>query len=446
MHKKRILIVGEVFVDQHLDIVQNGCSVSRLGGIFHAARCCHALDMEYALAYYAPSYLKKDIEYFARSVLHAVNVYCLGIVDKSPNVMLIGQSDECGNQQYNNILCQQAEYINQTNLYDILKDFNPSDVVLFPGRYGNIEALEQLSAFNGSIHIDMSYDCEDFMKQKWSVHFTTIFLSTSSTTFGSFFAAEDYSGIIQFFSSRNVNQLIVKENRGGSWLYDYSCKEDFEAPAYPASIIHSVGVGDVYDIAYLSDVIDGDYIQKMALAAWIAMVYAKTLDHSKFCEDARSITQNCLDFVGLDGVRVPWNERRNYPIYIAAPDFDYVDVKIIDDLESDLNYHNFVAHRPVRENGQVNEAMHYSEKMAVFSKDMELLSNCSIMIAVLLYNDQGTLVEIGNYQAAGKPIILYDPYKIANNMFLRNACTEYCNTRSEVIDAVFGEMNRMVKE
>jgi nucleoside 2-deoxyribosyltransferase len=100
----------------------------------------------------------------------------------------------------------------------------------------------------------------------------------------------------------------------------------------------------------------------------------------------------------------------------------------------------------VRENGQVNEAMHYSEKMAVFSKDMELLSNCSIMIAVLLYNDQGTLVEIGNYQAAGKPIILYDPYKIANNMFLRNACTEYCNTRSEVIDAVFGEMNRMVKE
>lgn len=62
MHKRKILIIGEVYVDQHLDIIENGYSTSRLGGIFHAARSCDALNMEYALAYYAPNYLVKDIE------------------------------------------------------------------------------------------------------------------------------------------------------------------------------------------------------------------------------------------------------------------------------------------------------------------------------------------------------------------------------------------------
>ena len=109
MHKRKILIIGEVYVDQHLDIIENGYSTSRLGGIFHAARSCDALNMEYALAYYAPNYLVKDIEKFGIDVLRASNVYCLGNVDKAPNVMLIGQSDESGNQLYENILCRQAE-------------------------------------------------------------------------------------------------------------------------------------------------------------------------------------------------------------------------------------------------------------------------------------------------------------------------------------------------
>ena len=53
MHNRKILIIGEVYVDQHLDIIENGYSTSRLGGIFHAARSCDALNIEYALAYYA---------------------------------------------------------------------------------------------------------------------------------------------------------------------------------------------------------------------------------------------------------------------------------------------------------------------------------------------------------------------------------------------------------
>lgn len=92
-------------------------------------------------------------------------------------------------------------------------------------------------------------------------------------------------------------QLLIKENRGGSWLYDFNEKVSYEAPAHIGNTIHSVGVGDVYDIAFVSE------------------------------KAGSNIAQNIQDFVEMKGVRVPWNERVNYPIYMAAPDFDYVDTE-----------------------------------------------------------------------------------------------------------------------
>ena len=159
MHNRKILIIGEVYVDQHLDIIENGYSTSRLGGIFHAARSCDALNIEYALAYYAPDYLVKDVEKFGIDVLRASSIFRLGKVDKAPNVMLIGQSDESGNQLYENILGRQAEYVSMLPFMQVLDDFDPTDIIIFPGRYGNAGILSNLSNYEGKIHIDMNYDC-----------------------------------------------------------------------------------------------------------------------------------------------------------------------------------------------------------------------------------------------------------------------------------------------
>lgn len=142
--------------------------------------------MEYALAYYAPGYLAKDVETFGIGVLRASNVYCLGNVDKAPDVMLIGQSDESGNQLYENILCKQAEYICELPLVQVLSDFAPTDVIIFPGRYGNAEILNELSCYEGKIYIDMNYDCEDILDLD-TINIQTVFLSTSSTSFKKFF-------------------------------------------------------------------------------------------------------------------------------------------------------------------------------------------------------------------------------------------------------------------
>ena len=444
MHKRKILIIGEVYVDQYLDIKDNGVSVSRLGGIFHAVRACDALDVEFAFAYYAPLYLEKDIMKYGKEILGANKVYCLGFIDKAPNVMLIGQSDESGNQLYDNILCDQAEFICQTSLQQVLDDFLPSDVMIFPGRYGNDKMLSELVRYEGKIHVDMNYDCNDILELK-GVNIETVFLSTSSIPFKEFFMESSYRRLIEYFESKNVNQVLIKENRGGSWIYDFKENESHEAPAFIDLTIHSVGVGDVYDIAYICELCTSNIMHNMVFASWTASVYARTLLHDSFKENVKILSQSINEIVEMEGIRVPWNERKNYPIYMAAPDFDYIDTKPVDVLAAALSYHNFMPRLPIRENGQVCENMDSSEELDIFYKDIALLNECKLMIATLLYNDQGTLVEIGNYQASGKPIILYDPYMKLGNMFLKHSCNYCCNTLGEVINTVFKVISGMVR-
>lgn len=444
MLKKKILVIGEVYVDHHLDIKEDGNSISRLGGIYHALRACDALDIEFGFAYYAPSYLEKDIQKFGIEVLGASKIYCLGVVDKAPNIMLIGQSDESGNQLYENILCRQAQYIFNMPLGQVLNDFSPSDVMIFPGRYGNETILDGLSDFEGKIHIDMNYDCDEILVLN-KLNVETVFLSTSSISFEGFFKESSYEKLIDYFKTREVNQLLIKENRGGSWIFDFMENRSYDAPAFVGTAIHSVGVGDVYDIAYICGQFTSDIGSSMVFASWVASLYAQTLRQEEFKENVKIVSQSINEFVEMEGIRVPWNERGNYPIYMAAPDFDYVNTQQLDVLAEALSYHHFKPRRPVKENGQVSSNMGISEESIIFAKDIELLSECKLMIAILFYNDQGTLVEIGNYQANGKTIILYDPYMKLDNMFLKNACSYYCNTMSEVINAVFDSVSGMVK-
>lgn len=444
MQDKRVLIIGEVYIDHHIDIPFEEGYLSRLGGVFHAARACDALGLEYAIAYFAPAYLEKDIQKFSE-ILKAKKAYCLGVIDRAPNIMLIGKSDESGSQLYDNILCKQAVFIEKKEIKEILFEFSPTDVVLFPGRYDNKKFVNELSNYTGKIHIDMNYDCDD-IKELRGISIETVFLSTSSIAYKDYFEESSYEQLVTCFKEKNVGHLVIKENRGGSWAYEFASNRSYEAPAYNVDAIHSVGVGDVYNMAYLRVADSMDIEKRMIFASWIAAAYAQTFDHQKYKENTELICEKREEFLQIKGVRVPWTKRQCYQIYMAAPDFNYVDTKKLDELVNALTYHNFVPRLPIRENGQVNVDSSLDEEYQIFAKDIELLQECKLMIATLLYNDQGTLVEIGNYHAEKKPIILYDPYKKLNNMFLKNVCTSYCQTVSEVIDAIFNIISGMVND
>mgnify|MGYP000870263491 CR=1 FL=1 len=439
MHKQTVLIIGEVFIDTHLDITYERGPLVRLGGIFHSARAFSALNVDYMLAYYAPGYLDSDINYWS-CILRTKGCFKLGTIESAPNVMLINESKEVGDQKYYNIIKDQAQYIDMGDIKQIIEIANPTDILIYPGRYSFESLSKALNNFNGRIYIDFHYDNENLLECVTTTIDTAI-LSTSSSLFKEQ-CRGTLEGILEYFKNYNINQIVVKENRGGSFCFDVSSKKIFEAPAYLVPTKHSVGVGDVFNAIFISKVLNEDVENRMRLASLCAAKYAETMSFNKFAKNTKLILDNIDEFEFPEGVRLSWSERNQKHIYLAAPDFPTVNTKPLDELYECLLYHNFNPHLPIRENGFADSSITDEEERIIYNKDIQLLETCDLLIAVLLYNDPGTLVELGMFKQSGKPTIIYDPFSYCENMFVRHTPDFLCKTLEEVISSTYQCLKR----
>ena len=439
---KKILIIGEIFVDTHLDQKE---VLVRLGGIFHSARAFSAIDTSYSLAYYAPSYLENDINDYAKNTLNATECTKLGNVDQCPNVMLISDSTEFSFQGYHNILSAQAQFNTTINIDEVIKKNNPTDILIYPGRYNIHPILDTISKSysNLKVHIDMHYDgnslCEYVKNQCFLIH--TLFLSTSSEFFKTL--AEDNTQLTSNIANCfNLQYLVMKENRGGSYCYDYKTKYTHDAESYPTITMHSVGVGDVYNAIYISSYEDNNIPENIKLASYIASKYTETFCFTKFKQNVSLVLGNKDMYMSLQGIRIPWDMRKLKKIYIAAPDFPDIDTSLLDQLEEALLYHNFSPKRPIKENGLAQQDMTEAEEFSLYYKDCSLLKDCCLLIAVLLNNDPGTLVELGRFKEMGKPTIIFDPYRICTNLFVKHTPNILCYTLNDVIEETYNLLNK----
>jgi len=439
MHEQTVLIIGEVFIDTHLDIIDKNGPLVRLGGIFHSARAFASLKLNYALAYYAPDYLDEDINNWS-FYLHTKGCYKLGSINKAPNVMLINESKEAGDQGYYNIIKDQAEYINTDTIDNIINIVNPTDILIFPGRYDASSIIKSIHSFPGKIHIDFHYDSENILNNV-SREIETIILSTSSEFYKET-CDGTLKGLVECFKNHNIHQFLVKENRGGSFCYLPAEKAKYESASYYVPTMHSVGVGDVYNSIFISTILGSNIAKRMRLAALCAAKYAETMCYEKYQENALLVYNNIAELNELVGIRLPWNDRKQINIYLAAPDFPSIDTKLLDRLNECLLYHNFTPRLPIKENGIATKDLSNKDEVIMYQKDVALLNECNLLIAVLLYNDPGTLVELGMFKQAGKPTIIYDPFNYCENMFVRHTPDYLCKSLADVIGAVYLCMGR----
>ena len=66
-----------------------------------------------------------------------------------------------------------------------------------------------------------------------------------------------------------------------------------------------------------------------------------------------------------------------------------------------------------------------------------------MLIAVLLYNDPGTLIEIGLAAQRGLPTLVYDPFNLAENCMLTELPTLVSNDMDVIMSKVFNEYSSM---
>lgn len=431
---KRILVIGEVYTDNHVD-----ANFIRLGGIFHSARAFDALKANYALAAIIPSYLELDFQKFAQK-LNASTTECIGEIKRSPNVINIKDSKEISSQGYEDILRDQAETtLNIEAFENFYNSYKPTDLIIYPGKYDLVALLKVLPNDQVKIHLDFQYSEDLIGDFKGNcLTFETLIFSTTSKLF-----LDTGGTILDLFNSELADlalSILLKENRGGSTLLQTTIQTIHEAPAFNILNTHSVGLGDCYNAAYVFYNSLLTIEQSLKMASYIASEYSGTFDHDDFKETVNLIEEENIQ--QISGVRIPWETRQRKHIYLAGPDFPSLDRNLFEKIEESLKYHNFVPHRPILENGLFTGKESYSEQQIMYNRDVALLEKSDLMIAVLLEDDPGTFVEIGWMKHAEKPIILFDPFKKAFNLFLTKSVTCIVHTLDEVIFEVFNLLNQ----
>ena len=439
MLEQKILVVGEVFVDTHLDIIEDNGPLVRLGGVFHSARALAALGIRCSLAEFAPECHENDINEWSL-FLKTTGCYKIGNIERAPNVMLIRESKEAGDQGYYNVLKDQAVYETHNNIRHIINASAPTDILLYPGRYDVVKVLNSLQGFGGRVHIDLQYDYEFLFA--YLPNKTDSIIISASSGFYQKQCSGTLEGLRKQFAGTDTNVFLVKENRGGAICFSSSENAHYQSCSYHVPTMHSVGVGDVYNAVFISNLFDNDLNWKMQFAAICAAKYAETMSYERFRVNTQLMLGDAKEISTLQGIRLPWEERKGIKIYLAAPDFPWIDTTILETLYESLVYHNFSPRLPIRENGRVDDTTDFAEEIDIYNRDIVLLRECNLLIAVLLYNDPGTLVELGMFKQMGKKTIIFDPYGFCDNMFVRHTPDYLCKNIDEVVDKVFLCMGR----
>lgn len=398
-----VLVVGELIVDYTLAQRGEMCKL-RLGGVGHAARGLWAAEIEYSAAVVCPQYLVDEANRYL-SGLGCKEFIWLGDIVGAPNVMLIGDVTEVSQQGYEDLMRDTKSLKFQDPLpnLDIYQK-----VVVFPGTF-DVSALAGAFSKDARLSFDIAYNLDDLSSlESFKGRVQAVIISTSSSLFMRL-GKGDINSMLNAIKMLSPEVFLLKENRGGSRLFDMRKGGVEVIPATLGHTINSVGVGDVYSVVMV-----GLSHKGWTEAAWRGCQVATVYSQSTFPDDIKRDVQRGFRLPlevlqALNGTVLPWHDRQSYSIYLAGPDFSYLKKQELDCAVASLTYHNFRVRRPVLENGELKQPASEFDLRRMYQKDCQLLKECDAVFAVPLNRDPGTLVEIGMAIEMGKPVITYDP-------------------------------------
>ncbi|WP_263770128.1 nucleoside 2-deoxyribosyltransferase [Propionivibrio soli] len=430
-----VLIVGEVVVDFTLPQDGADCKL-RLGGIVHAARGLWAAEQEYSVAAFCPQYLAEEAGRYLAS--HGCKEFAwLGDIVGSPNVIVISDPTEVSNQGYEDLL-RDCKQIKLRDPFPNLEGYQK--VVVFPGKF-DINALLERFSSEAKFTFDVAYDVNDLSSLRaFRGRTQAIIISTSSPLF---LGKKNVEDLIAEVKTISPEVFLLKENRGGSRLFNLMDGSVEEIPARLGKTVNSVGVGDVYT-AVMAGMSEKGWIEAAWRGCQAATIYSQTTYPDDLKRDLqRDFNLSVEALRALGGTILPWHERQQFAIYLAGPDFSYVDKTEVDRAAESLAYHNFNVRRPIMENGELQRPASQVDLIRTYHMDYQLLKECEAVFAIPLGRDPGTLVEIGIAIALGKPVITFDPRNENNNTMLVVGSSVYSANLDECLNGTFDAIARL---
>jgi nucleoside 2-deoxyribosyltransferase/fructose-1-phosphate kinase PfkB-like protein len=425
------LLIGEVFIDFTVTAAGSENKL-RLGGIAHAARGFWVLDMPFRAAVILPEYLEEAARKYFKA-FGCVDFRVVGQVRGAPNVTVLFDQIELADQGYDTLLREEKMV---ELLPAVLADIACKDVLIFPGSFDLLAVCAALPS-TAKLHIDIAYDIDNpEILAAIPQQIETILISTSSPLFKSV-ANDSLDGLIEAFKACAPVTVIVKENRGGSRMVVSGEGSVVALPAQLGTTKNSVGVGDVFAANYVSHYSKGR-VEAAWRATFAAAAYSQTTEPDLFkAYVKRDLRLDFDELQQLGGVFLPWEMRRNFSIYLAAPDFSYANRSAIDTALASLSYHNFNVRRPIVENGELPPGSSPAILQRTYRSDYDLLKECALVFAVPTERDPGTLVEIGIAIEAKIPVIVYDPTGENENTMVVAGADFYSADLDQCLSSVF---------
>ncbi|MBU9181728.1 nucleoside 2-deoxyribosyltransferase [Burkholderia multivorans] len=435
-----VLIVGELVVDYTRARHGATCKL-RLGGVAHAARGLWAAGLDYSVAAVCPLYLVDEAKRYLEGCGCKEFIW-LGDVVGAPNIILIGDATEVSHQGYEDLM-------RDTKLVKFREPLPRLDayqsVIVFPGRF-DINELASTFSQDARFSFDVAYDLDDLsFLEAYNRRVQALIISTSSSLFERL-GKDDVGGLIAAVKKLSPDVFLLKENRGGSRLFDLRDGGVEEIPATLGITVNSVGVGDVYS-AVMVGLAHKGWIE----AAWRGCQAATVYSQSTFPDDIKRDVQRgfllSLDALqSLGGTALPWHDRPRYSIYLAGPDFSYVEKQELDRAADALKYHNFNVRRPIQENGELKRPASEADLRRTYYMDCQLLKECDVVFAIPFDRDPGTLVEIGMAIEMGKPVITYDPRQENENTMVVVGSSVYSADLDVCLNGTFNALAKLRAE
>ena len=315
-------------------------------------------------------------------------------------------------------------------------------VMVFPGKFDISELIDKFSP-DTKFTFDAAYDVKGFSSlQPFRGRTEAIIISTSSPLFQAV-GKENVDDLMAEVKTLSPDVLLLKENRGGSRLFNLLDGRIEEIPALLSTTVNSVGVGDVYSAVMLGFSHNG-WIEGAWRGCQAATVYSQTTFPDDLKRDVqRSFTLSLEVLRTLGGTILPWHDRKRFSIYLAGPDFSYVEKPELDHAANSLQYHNFSVRRPIQENDELKRPASQADLQCTYHMDYQLLKQCDAVFAVPLGRDPGALVEIGMAIALGKPVITFDPRKENNNTMVIVGSSVYSPDLDECLNGTFNALAKL---
>ncbi|EEW59729.1 putative PfkB family carbohydrate kinase [Ruegeria sp. TrichCH4B] len=437
MTTPEVLLIGDVCVD--FTVNKSGDEPKmRLGGLVHASRALWACGIPYSVAVACPSYLASRAEEYLQE--HGCNsFFLLSEITGAPNVFIINDVREVGHQGYEDILRDDRNFKISDDI-GFLKNYR--NIVVFPGSFDLCSVAQNL-ADDAEVALDFAYGIESIKElEVFGKNLHILATSTSSDLFLKT-ATDNVSALVDAAADLGVKALLLKENRGGSRLFDLEADEIHRIPAVLGPTVNSVGVGDAFT-AVVSALKHIGLLNASLRGMQVATRYAQTTYPDDLHRDISRDFKLSVDAVnGLGGTSLTWHERPNFQIYLAAPDFSYVEKTEVDNAVAALEYHNFLVRRPVQENGEAELGTAPEDLHQFYSQDVSLLRECSAVFAIPLNRDPGTLIEVGMAIAMGIPVVTFDPREENNNTMCICGSTVYSPDIDDCLNGIFEVLARV---